>query len=496
MSQKSWFLLMSLAVITTVVGPAHAQAQEPPRSKDTALYWDVVYWNNTSLSGDPVATGTNVNLDHDWGAGSPHANVNADQFSVRWTRTAHFEDGAYRFTATADDGVRVFVDGRPIIDQWHDHPARTYTGDVSLTAGHHLVVVEYYENTGLAVAKVSWGPIPVASQDWHAKYFANRWLSRSPVLVRDEAGIDHSWGYGSPAAGIPSDGFSVRWTRVVDFEPGLYRFTTTSDDGVRLWVDGRLLVDQWRDQPFRSHSDTMYVAGDVPIKLEYYENRGVAAVRLTWAREDDEPLPTGAERIRFAPGATQTTVEGYLPTNGKVYVMRVAAGQFIEMDATARAMGQGLRFSIVGADGVVVKAMGNAHIRTVVPSTQDYYVELISDVGAVDYRMSVLIPARIRFAPGATSAKVAGSLTASGMRHYVLRAVACQRMIVDPRATRGQVGLVISGAGGQVLLSGRVGRPGGVYDGILPTTQDYLITVRAEGGTGADYTLEITIPPL
>jgi hypothetical protein len=69
-------------------------------------------------------------------------------------------------------------------------------------------------------------------------------------------------------------------------------------------------------------------------------------------------------------------------------------------------------------------------------------------------------------------------------------------MIVAPPATQGQVRLVISGADGQVLLSGRVGRPGGVYDGILPTTQDYLVTVRAEGGTGADYTLEITIPPL
>ena len=80
------------------------------------------------------------------------------------------------------------------------------------------------------------------------------------------------------------------------------------------------------------------------------------------------------------------------------------------------------------------------------------------------------------------------------MRHYVLRALAGQRMIVAPHATTGQVGLVISGADGQVLLSGRVGQPGGVFDGILPTSQDYLISVQAKGGIGADYTLEITIP--
>jgi hypothetical protein len=208
------------------------------------------------------------------------------------------------------------------------------------------------------------------------------------------------------------------------------------------------------------------------------------------------PAPA-VERILFAPGATQATVDGYLSAGGtKTYVMHVAAGQFVEMNATVGTTGPGLRFSLVGADGVVVKAMGDAHLRTVVPSTQDYYVELVSDVGAVHYQMSLLIPVRIRFAPGTASAEIAGSLAPDGVRHYVLRALAGQRMIIDPQTTRGQVGLVISGADGQVLLSGRVGRATSVYDGVLPTTQDYLIAVRAEGGTGADYVLKITIPPL
>ena len=212
------------------------------------------------------------------------------------------------------------------------------------------------------------------------------------------------------------------------------------------------------------------------------------------------PAPTATpapavERILFARGATQATVEGSLPVNGtRVYVLGVAAGQFVEMSATVGTVGQGLRFSIVGADGVVVKAMGEAHVRTVVPSTQDYYVELGSDVGAVDYRMSVLIPVRIRFAPGAISAEVAGSLAAGDVRHYVLRALAGQQMIVVPQTTQGQLELVISGADGQVLLSGRVA--GDLYDGVLPTTQDYLISVRAAGGSSAEYSLEITIPPL
>jgi hypothetical protein len=210
------------------------------------------------------------------------------------------------------------------------------------------------------------------------------------------------------------------------------------------------------------------------------------------------PTPTpkpSAERILFEPGATQATVSGDLPANGtKVYVMRVAAGQLIEMSAGVDVTGQGLRFSVVGADGNVVRPMSEGYVRAVVPRTQDYYVELLSDLGAVRYQMSVLIPVRVRFAPGTTSIAVAGSLAANGTRYYVLRALAGQRMIVVPRTSRGQVDMIISGADGQVLLSGSVANDG--FDDVLPATQDYLIAVWEVGGRGADYTLGITIPPL
>jgi len=82
----------------------------------------------------------------------------------------------------------------------------------------------------------------------------------------------------------------------------------------------------------------------------------------------------------------------------------------------------------------------------------------------------VLIPVRVRFAPDATSVTVTGSLAEGGVRHYVLRALGGQRMIVAPFTTAVQIRLNISGVDGQVLLSGRAGPSGGVFDGILPTT--------------------------
>ena len=220
---------------------------------------------------------------------------------------------------------------------------------------------------------------------------------------------------------------------------------------------------------------------------------------LTSTRKYVTPLPPPstappAERIRFPSGATQATVEGYLPADrSKTFVMRAAAGQYVAMDAGVGPTGGGLRFSVVGADGVLVKPMDDAHLQAVFPTTQDYVIELVSDVGPVRYILSILIPVRIRFAPGMASEQVWGSLAADDVDHYVIRGRAGQRMIVDPRATQGSVRLVISGADGQVLLSGRVGPPGSTYDGILPVTQDYLITVRADGEASADYSLRITI---
>jgi len=284
-------LSFPIVLVLLLAGTAHAQTPEPPHVEHTDPFWQVAYWNNVTLSGAPAVQGSDQNLNHDWGSGAPRAGVNADRFSARWKRYVDVtEAGIYRFTSTSDDGIRVYVDGDPVIDEWHDHPARTFVGDVNLAVGHHEVVVEYYENMGYAVARVSWKPISATSH-WRGEYFPNRWLSGPPALVRDDRNLGFNWSYGSPAKGIPDDNFSVRWTRTFHFEPGSYRFTTTTDDGVRLWVNDHLLIDQWHDQPLRPHSGTIHLSGDVPIKMEYYEHGGLASAWLTWDRDDGPPPP-------------------------------------------------------------------------------------------------------------------------------------------------------------------------------------------------------------
>jgi hypothetical protein len=116
--------------------------------------WYGYYYANTDLSGSPVYTQSYSTLDFNWGTGSPAPSVPVDNFSARWVTTRTFNAGYYTLTATADDGIRVYVDGTLVIDEWQDQPATTYTSTLYLGSGNHTITVEYYEHTLYAVAAV------------------------------------------------------------------------------------------------------------------------------------------------------------------------------------------------------------------------------------------------------------------------------------------------------------------------------------------------------
>lgn len=115
-----------------------------------------------------------------------------------------------------------------------------------------------------------------------AEYYDNRNLSGQPTFTRNEAEIDHDWGRGGPGNGVGKDNFSIRWQGWFMFQEGDSAFTVLADDGIRLWVDGELLINEWRNQrTSSSYSATKsLLAGDHLVKVEYYEYRRDAVVRL------------------------------------------------------------------------------------------------------------------------------------------------------------------------------------------------------------------------
>jgi hypothetical protein len=125
-------------------------------------------------------------------------------------------------------------------------------------------------------------PSPVYT-GFKGEYFANRDLTGDPVLTRDDASINFDWKRGAPATGLPSDRFSARWTKNEYFKAGIYRFKVRSDDGMRVWIDGRRFYNRWYDQGLSSRYFIIRLTeGNHSIKVEYYENRGNASAELTW----------------------------------------------------------------------------------------------------------------------------------------------------------------------------------------------------------------------
>jgi subtilisin family serine protease len=261
--------------------------------------WKGEYFDNTDLSGAPVMIRDDGGgfLNMNFGAGSPSSicGPGADNFSVRWTRTVNLTTNLYRFSVTADDGARFYVDGQLMLDRWNG-PAGTDTVDVFLNGGDHEIKLEFREFSGAAQASLSWttpcfADVPV--DRWRGAYFNNDQLACSPVMVRDDGDgfLDFDWDDGSPSStcGLGGDNFSVRWTRVVFFDSGIWLFTVNSNDGVRLYVDGQLKIDRWMKTVVRDRVQINLSEGLHDIKLEYFENRGDAAARLTWVKLPPPP---------------------------------------------------------------------------------------------------------------------------------------------------------------------------------------------------------------
>jgi predicted RecA/RadA family phage recombinase len=117
------------------------------------------YFGNQTLSGLPVMTRVDDAIDFEWGAGGPGSGLGEDDFSVRWTAELEVAfDEVYTFHMNTTDGGKLVIDGQVIINQWQDQRDPTEaSGQVALSPDvRYSLVMEYYENTGDAVAQLFW----------------------------------------------------------------------------------------------------------------------------------------------------------------------------------------------------------------------------------------------------------------------------------------------------------------------------------------------------
>jgi hypothetical protein len=317
-SRKSVTIFMAVAVLLfgflATISPASAQTT-----------WNATYWNNPTMSGNPVLYRNESAINNYWGTGGPGGGVANDNFSAVWTSNIYFNAGTYQFTATMDDGMRVWIDNNLVIDEWRDGSVRTIRKDVYLTTGTHTIRVNYYERAGDATAVLAWAQQTAPATGWSASYWNNTTLSGNPVFSRNEAEINHNWGQGGPGFGVNNDNFSARWTRTAYFDAGNYRFRTTMDDGLRLWVDNVLVIDAWYSSAVHTINQDYYLnAGNHTIKVEYFELLDNATAIVSWERlnvatpvpPQPTPIPTATPRPNGVPLLSPTVFKGKLQANG------------------------------------------------------------------------------------------------------------------------------------------------------------------------------------
>lgn len=166
-------------------------------------------------------------------------------------------------------------------------------------------------NTGISVVEAqSFG------SGWTGQYFTNNSLSGSPAIAIIDTTINFNWGAGAPNAVIPADNFSVRWSSLEDFPAtGTYRFTVNSDDGVRVTIDGTVIIDNFvqTNTLTLSQADVMITQGVRDIVVEYREFTGNAAIQFFWepfnvGTEGPTATPPNTSLPAIPPGALTATV--------------------------------------------------------------------------------------------------------------------------------------------------------------------------------------------
>ena len=153
----------------------------------------------------------------------------------------------------------------------------------------------------------------------------------TPTLTRTDAVVDFDWGDGSPGTGISADQFTARWTGKV--QPAVsqtYTFSTTSDDGVRLWVDNQLIIDRWVDQSPMEWSGTIALtAGTLyDIRMEYFENAVGAVAGLRWSSPSIAKAVVPMYRLFPASGGGGQTFASLLVTPASATVVTGGSVRF------------------------------------------------------------------------------------------------------------------------------------------------------------------------
>ncbi|PLS04326.1 PA14 domain-containing protein [Neobacillus cucumis] len=275
--------------------------------------WVAYYYPNDQLKGMPTKAkvitpmGTLKKLYEDSGTSSPVSGIPIDHFSARYTSAKRLPAGDYLLRIKADDGVRVYMDGKLVLDRWKEGAYQEQAIKIPITDRNvsnpaekniHWFEVQYRDDIWSSYVNFFVEPFNTALGDtWLAEYYPTRNLQGTPIVVggvnssNKISQLNFDWQKGSPSPYIPADNFSARYTKKASFKEGTYSFNVNSDDGVRVKVDGKTVLDSWKDGISAKEAMVYLTAGVHTVVVEYYEYAGPAKLSFTYTPFRQLSLP-------------------------------------------------------------------------------------------------------------------------------------------------------------------------------------------------------------
>jgi outer membrane protein OmpA-like peptidoglycan-associated protein len=303
------------------------------------------YYNGRNFE-RKVLSRVDQRLDFNWQPGNPVGpGIDQEAFSVRWTGKLYApSEGTYNFIVNTDNGMRVWVDGRLLMADWDVYTLNTFKKEMRLAAGRYYdLKVEYNNFKGPAVFRLAWEypmegtatsglphytpedvipakylstqPPPdqtavataaVVTPSRHGnagggngllgEYFRGDYFGEK-VFTRIDRKIDFYWN-GSPGPNLYETDFSVRWTgKLLAPADGTYKFMVNINDGARLWIGGKLVLDEWRLEPGRKYQTEIELQGGryYDIKLEYFNGPQLGVMQLSWESPENRVSLFGLE---------------------------------------------------------------------------------------------------------------------------------------------------------------------------------------------------------
>ncbi len=205
-------------------------------------------------------------------------------------------------------------------------------------------------------------PVAGTGTGLRGEYFTGITLA-SKVLTRTDANVDFSWASAAPDAALPADNFSVRWTGQVSPRfSGSTTFYTESDDGVRLWINGQLLIDNWtaHGTTENSGSVTLTAGQKYDLKLEYFEATGGATARLLWSSTCETKQAIPKSQLYAAADSTGDTAQYGFEGSAQGWVKSGSVTALASTTARAFMGASSLKVDLSGTDSGIVKVASPA----------------------------------------------------------------------------------------------------------------------------------------